>query len=249
MKVSIITVTFNSASTIEETLKSVISQTHPDKEYIVVDGASSDETLSIIEKYRSEIQKFISEKDKGLYYAINKGIAMATGDVIAILHSDDLFIDETVLSKVVSAFKQSNAEAVYGDLYYVDQNNTSKIFRRWKSGAYSPGMFLNGWMPPHPSFFAKREVYTKFGNFNTELKSAADYEIMLRFIHKNKIGLFYLPDFLIKMRAGGQSNASLKNRLKANAEDRLAWKLNGLNPRFYTLSFKPLRKIFQFFMK
>lgn len=221
-------------------------QEYEDVEYIIVDGGSTDDTLSVIRKYRHKIDHFVSEKDEGLYYAINKGIALATGDIIGILHADDFYLGDEVLSKIAATFKNENADAVYADLYYVDKDDTDKIVRKWKSGKYSHGKFLWGWMPPHPTFFVKKEVYQKYGTFNTTLRSAADYELMLRFIHKNKIKLIYLPQFIVKMRTGGQSNASVKNRVKANNEDRKAWEMNGLKPYFFTLTLKPLRKIFQF---
>lgn len=246
LKISIITVTYNSASTLEHTIHSVLLQDHPNVEYIIADGASTDDTLNIIRKYRHKIDHFVSEKDNGLYYALNKGIALATGDIIGILHADDFYIDDHVLSKIDETFRKTNADAVYADLFYVDKDNTDKIIRKWKSGAYSHGKFLWGWMPPHPTFFVKKEVYRKFGDFNTRLRSAADYELMLRFIHKHKIKLAYLPEYIVKMRTGGQSNASIKNRVKANKEDRKAWELNEVKPYFFTLTLKPLRKILQF---
>ena len=249
MKVSIITITYNSAATLAVTLQSVIDQTYPDIEYIIVDGASTDATLAIVEEHKQGISKVISGKDKGLYDALNKGIALATGDLIGILHSDDFYTDSYVIEKMVKAITDHKADAAYADLYYVDRHDTSRIFRKWKSGTYKHGMFLNGWMPPHPTFFAKRSCYTEFGSFNLSLVSAADYELMLRFIHKHKIKLAYLPEFIIKMRVGGKSNVSLKNRIRANNEDRKAWKINGLKPHFHTLYAKPLRKIIQLFKK
>jgi len=245
-RISIITVTYNSAQTLEHTIQSVLLQDHPDVEYIIVDGASTDDTLAVIRKYRHKIDHFVSEKDEGLYYALNKGIALATGDIIGILHADDFYMDDHVLSKVASTFEKTKAGAVYADLYYVDKDNTEKIIRKWRSGPYTEGKFLWGWMPPHPTFFVKKEIYQKYGGFNTQLRSAADYELMLRFIHKHKIKLGYLPEFIVKMRTGGQSNASVKNRLKANKEDCKAWEMNRLKPYFFTLTLKPLRKIFQF---
>lgn len=247
MKVSIITVTFNSAATLEETILSVVNQSYPDIEYIIVDGKSTDNTLQIVEKYKAKIAKVISEKDNGLYDALNRGIELASGDVVGVLHSDDFYTANNVIEKYVAVFNEKKCDAVYADLYYVDRENTNRMKRKWKSGAYKNGAFKNGWMPPHPTFFVRREIYTKLGKFNLALKSAADYELMLRFIHKNNITLAYLPEFTVKMRTGGVSNASVKNRLNANNEDRKAWELNGLRPRFYTLYLKPLRKIFQFF--
>ncbi|MEI8137966.1 MAG: glycosyltransferase family 2 protein [Bacteroidota bacterium] len=249
LKVSIITVTFNSAATLEQTILSITQQTYTNIEYIIVDGGSTDGTLEIIEKYKNKISKFISEKDNGLYDALNKGIDLATGDVIGILHSDDFYTDNNVVQKYVNTFIKNNSEAVYADLFYVDKDNTNKIIRKWKSGKHNPNSFLHGWMPPHPTFFVKREVYQKFGKFNLEFKHSADYELMLRFIHKNKIKINYLHEFTIKMRVGGQSNFSIQNRIRANTEDREAWKVNDLKPRFYTSYLKPLRKISQFFLK
>lgn len=247
MKVSIITITYNSAVTLKETIESVVNQTYSDIEYIVVDGLSQDNTLSIVNNYKDKISKVVSEKDKGLYDALNKGINLATGDLVGILHSDDFYTHPQVIEHVVKALQEDNADAVYADLYYVDRNDTSKIFRKWKSGHYKHGMFYKGWMPPHPTFFAKKSCYQKFGMFNLNFKSAADYELLLRLIHKHQIKLAYLPEFIIKMRVGGKSNQSFSNRLKANQEDRKAWKVNDLKPKFYTLYVKPLRKIVQFF--
>jgi glycosyltransferase involved in cell wall biosynthesis len=249
LKVSIITITYNSESTLVETIDSVLSQTYKDIEYIIIDGASTDDTVSIIHSYKDKITKFVSEKDNGLYHALNKGIAMATGYIIGVLHSDDFYINHHTVENVVNTFKSHHADAVYADLFYVDKEDTSKVHRKWKSGQYKHGMFMNGWMPPHPTFFVKRSVYEKYGSFNLDLVSAADYELMLRFIHKHKIKLAYLPEFIIKMRVGGKSNVSIKNRIRANKEDKKAWKMNGLKPHFYTLYAKPLRKIIQLFKK
>lgn len=246
LKISVITVTYNSAATLEQTIQSVLLQDYENVEYIVVDGQSTDDTLSVIRRYRHKIAQFVSEKDNGLYDALNKGIAMATGDVIGILHADDFYTSDHVLTQIAETFKKNDCDAAYADLYYVDKDNTQKIVRKWKSGDYSHGKFLWGWMPPHPTFFVKKGIYAKYGSFNTSLRSAADYELMLRFIHRHKIKLAYLPQFIIKMRTGGQSNASVKNRVNANLEDRKAWELNRLKPYFFTLTLKPLRKIVQF---
>lgn len=246
LKISIITVSYNSAQTIEDCIQSVLSQTYPHIEYILVDGASQDNTFKIIEKYSSKISKFISEKDNGIYHAMNKGIKMATGDIIGILNSDDFYADDKVIIDVVTTFEKTKADAIYADLQYVDAIDTRKIKRYWKSGRYKPGDFLFGWMPPHPTFFVKREVYEKYGLFNENFRTAADYELMLRFIHKYKISVDYLPRVIVKMRSGGQSNVTAKNRIKANMEDRKAWEINGLKPYFFTLFLKPLRKLKQF---
>lgn len=247
MKISVITVCYNSVSTIEATILSVLQQSYATIEYIVVDGDSNDGTKSVLEKYRDKITKIVSEKDKGLYDALNKGIKLATGDVIAFLHADDFYTDPTVIEKYVKVFEGGNYDAVYANLFYVDADDTTKVKRKWNSGEYNHGAFLNGWMPPHPTLFVRKEIYEKYGSFNTDFKTSADYELMLRLIHKHKIKLGYLKEFAVKMRLGGQSNSSLNNRIKANLEDRRAWEVNQLKPRFYTLLLKPFRKITQFF--
>lgn len=247
MKISVITACYNNADTIGDTLRSVLEQDFPDIEYIIVDGASSDNTMAIVNESSDRIAKIISEKDGGIYFALNKGIALATGDVIAFLHADDFYAGPQVLSQVMKAFDENKTDSVYGDLYYVDRSDTNKIVRTWKSGAYYDGIFRKGWMPPHPAFFLKKKCYDQFGVFNTSFRSAADYELMLRMLHKEKISTFYLPEVLVKMRTGGTSNVSLKNRIRANKEDRRAWKINGLKPGWFTLYRKPLSKLGQFF--
>lgn len=245
MKISIVTVTYNSAATVEATLASVVAQDHEDIEYIIVDGRSSDNTLEIVDKYKHRISKVISEKDSGIYDALNKGIALATGEIVGIIHSDDFYVHDKVLSRVAEEFRKG-VDSVYADLQYVNRDNTDKVIRHWRSGKYREGIFLAGWMPPHPTFFIKKDCYDKYGSFNTILKSAADYELMLRMLHKHKISTAYIPEVIVKMRVGGKSNASWMNRINANREDRLAWKLNGLEPGLLTLTFKPLSKIRQF---
>lgn len=247
MKVSIITVCYNSANTIETAIQSVLSQNYDNIEYIIVDGLSSDNTLQVIEPYKDKIAKVISEKDHGIYDAINKGIRAASGDLIGLLHSDDFLANSDTISNIAKKIQQEKTDSIYADLQYIDKDDTNKVIRNWVSGEYQEGLFLKGWMPPHPTFYVKKWVYDTFGNYNLELKSAADYEFMLRVLHKRKISVTYLPELTVKMRVGGMSNASLKNRLNANKEDRRAWKINNIKPKWYTIYAKPISKIKQFF--
>lgn len=249
MKCTIITVSYNAADTIESTINSVLSQDYNDIEYIIIDGNSSDGTLDIIKKYDSKITKWISEKDKGIYDAMNKGIQFATGDIIGILNADDLYASSTVISKIVNKFIYTNSDAVYGDLKYVLKNDINKTIRFWKSGEYKEGKFLKGWMPPHPTFFVKKDLYDQYGLYRIDMPSAADYELMLRLIHKYKINVAYLPELITFMREGGVSNNSLTNRWKANRDDLRAWRVNGLKPNMFTLILKPLSKVIQFVVK
>ncbi|WP_017729777.1 glycosyltransferase family 2 protein [Nafulsella turpanensis] len=246
MKISVVTVVYNNINTIRETIESVLGQDYPDLEYIIVDGASTDGTLELVKGYGSRISRFISEPDKGLYDAINKGIKLASGDVVGLLHSDDLFYHSGVVSKIAKAFQQNAVDSVYADLHYVAQHDTLRVVRDWRSGEYKRNRFQRGWMPPHPTFYVKKVFYERFGLYDTEFKSAADYELMLRLLYKHGISTHYIPDTLVKMRVGGESNRSLKNRLRANKEDFMAWKKNNLHPKFYTRFLKPLRKLPQF---
>ena len=246
MKVSVITVSYNSEKTIESTIQSVLNQDYNNVEYIIIDGQSTDNTLQIINQYSDRIAQVISEKDDGIYDAINKGILTATGDIVGLIHSDDFYAHTRVLSRIVEELNQTQADAVYSDLQYVDRENSEKVFRVWKSGEYTAGKFIKGWMPPHPTFYVKRNVFLKHGLYDLTFRLAADYELMLRYIHKNKITLSYIPETLIKMRVGGASNTSILNRIKANQEDMKAWKVNGLQPSIFTRFLKPLSKLTQF---
>lgn len=245
MKVSIITATFNSARTIKDTLLSVKHQTHKDVEHIIIDGASTDNTLNLLSHFGHN-GPVLSEGDDGIYHAMNKGVAMASGDIVGILNSDDFYPHADVIEKVVQVFKNSKCDGVYGDLVFVDSLRAKKVLRKWVAGNYSRNLFYKGWMPPHPTFFVKREVYEKYGLFNLDFKNSSDYELLLRFIFLNNIKLKYIPGVMVHMRAGGHSNKSLKNRLIAHKEDYLAWKLNGISPKWYTLALKPLGKVKQF---
>lgn len=247
-KVTIITASYNSAKTIRDTLETVASQDYPDIEHIIVDGLSSDDTLKIVNEF-PHISRVISEKDAGIYDAMNKGIQFSAGDIIGILNSDDFYVSTGVISKVVERMISEETEALYGDLVYIHPEQINRIVRTWVAGKYHPEKFLYGWMPPHPTFFVRRKVYDSLGTFNINLKSAADYELMLRFLFKEKITVSYLPEVLVKMRAGGMSNASFRNRIKANQEDREAWRVNHIQPYFYTTLLKPLRKLAQYVRK
>ncbi|HHB78728.1 MAG TPA: glycosyltransferase [Saprospiraceae bacterium] len=246
MKVTIITPTFNSAKTIGDTLESVASQDYPDIEHIIIDGKSTDETLDIVSRF-PHVAKVISEKDAGIYDAMNKGLIAAKGDLVAVLNSDDLYVGDTVVSDVVSLMLLDNSNIVYADLDYVDRDDINKISRVWFSGPYRREQFKMGWAPPHPTFFAKKELYERFGGFNLAFKSSADYELMFRFLYVNKQPCAYLRKTIVKMRRGGYSNISIKNRINANIEDRRSWKVNKVKMPFWVPIFKPLRKVPQFF--
>jgi len=248
MKISIVTATFNSATTIRDTLACIQAQDHPDIEHIIVDGGSTDATLDIIDDF-PHVAKLISGRDDGIYDAMNKGISVATGQVVGILNSDDVYTDATVLSAVAATFADPAVMTAYADLQYVDANDLYRVLRNWRSGPFKRKNFFFGWMPPHPTFFVRKEVYARAGVFNLALRSAADYELMLRVLVKLEMTTRYIPRVIVKMRSGGVSNASLLNRLRGNKEDRLAWKLNDLKPYFFTLYLKPLRKLHQFIIK
>lgn len=251
MKCSIITATYNSSDTVLDAVNSIISQSFENIEPVIIDGASKDDTVSVIEEAykKSKITPIIvSEPDKGIYDALNKGIERSTGDVIAFLHADDLYSDVNVIQKVMDCFEQSGVDSVYGDLTYVQKDNTDKVIRYWESGSYTVSDLEKGWMPPHPSFFVKRNLYKKFGSFDTSFRIAADYDFMMRILFKEKVSSQYLPEVLVKMRVGGESNRSLKNLIQKSKEDLRAMRNNDLGG-FLTLSKKNLRKIPQFFKR
>jgi len=245
MKISIITAVFNSFHTIEDSLRSVMNQTYRNVEHIIIDGGSTDGTLKVVEKYGKNIYNIISEPDRGIYDAMNKGIRAARGDIIGILNSDDLYADESVLETVAKTMSDSNVDSCYGDLVYVERDNTEKVRRYWKSGDFHMKRFRRGWMPPHPTFFVKREVYEKCGLLNIDFPLAADYELMLRFLYKYRISTKYIPQVLVKMRTGGTSEPGMYT-VKALLENYRAWKVNGLEPSLITFVLKPLSKISQF---
>ena len=236
MKLSIVTSVYNNSKSISSAINSVLSQKDINLEYIIIDGGSTDGTVDIIKSYGGKITKFISEPDKGIYDAMNKGIRMASGDVIGILNSDDMYADDAVLKDVAETFERTGADAVYGDLVYVDKDDTNKVVRYWKSGPYKPGSFRKGWHPAHPALFVRKAIYDKYGVFDTSFDISADFELMLRFFEKHSIKTVYLPRVLVKMRMGGESNRSLANIIKGNVNILCAFWKNGIfvTP-FYTL--------------
>lgn len=245
MSISIITVSFNCRDTLKDTIESVMSQAVA-AEHIIIDGGSTDGTLEMLHGYGDKLAKVVSEPDEGIYDAMNKGIRLATGDVIGILNADDFYSHDEVLHKVLSVFSEKKVDSAYGDLEYVDPVQTSRVVRRWIAGTYQPGDFLLGWMPPHPTFFVRKTVYEKYGLYRPDFYSAGDYEMMVRLMFKHRISSAYIPEVLVRMRAGGVSNSSIRRRLEANREDRRAWKVNGIRAPFYTTILKPLRKVGQF---
>ncbi|NVN98856.1 MAG: glycosyltransferase [Geobacteraceae bacterium] len=245
--ISLITATFNSATTLRLCLSSVSSQ-RVVPEHIIIDGASTDETVGIARSF-PHVSTIISEPDNGIYDAMNKGIATSSGDIIGILNSDDFYANPDVLASVARIFENKSIDSCYGDLAYVDSVDTGRITRYWKSGPFNYRNFFWGWMPPHPTFFVRRSVYEKHGMFKLNFGSASDYELMLRLLVKHRITSTYIPETMVRMRAGGVSNFSIINRLKANRMDRSAWQENGLRPYPWTTYLKPVSKISQFIMK
>ncbi|MES2604945.1 MAG: glycosyltransferase family 2 protein [Pseudomonadota bacterium] len=246
MKVSVITAVRNNRDTIAAALNSVLAQTYADVELVVIDGASTDGTLAVLESYRDKLAVLVSERDAGIYDALNKGIARATGDVIGFLHADDLLADTTVLARIAEVMA-SGVEGVYGDLLYVRKQDPSQTVRYWRSRPYTPDLLARGWMPAHPTLYLKRAVYQRHGNFNTSYRIAADYDFMLRILAAG-ISVSYIPQVLVKMRIGGASNRSLRNLIRKSAEDWRALRQNGVGGA-WTLLCKNLSKLPQFFSK
>lgn len=244
-KISLITVTRNAETTIQRCIESVLSQDYANVEYIVIDGLSTDGTVKIINQYSIRIDHFVSEPDKGIYDAMNKGIKIATGDVVGILNADDCFADKTVLSEVAKAFMNNEIDALYGNLEYIKPGGS--IIRRWQSGSYKVSSFNWGWMPPHPTFYCKRLIFNRLGYYDQEFGTAADYELMLRFMYLNKLAVFYLNKVMVKMNTGGASNETLNSRVKAWKFDFKAMGKNGVLFPHMCVIFKPLRKLVQYF--
>lgn len=248
MRISIITATYNSEKTLLDTLLSLEKQTYPDIEYIVVDGASNDNTIKLIKSNCTKVSKIICEPDKGIYDALNKGIQAASGDVIGFLHSDDLLAYDDAIADIAKTFEITGCDAIYGDLEYVAQNDTTKRIRLWKSGSFSRFKMKVGWMPPHPSFYMKRDCYSQFGCFSLDYRISADYDSLLRYILKQRISIEYLPKVLVKMRVGGISNRSVSSMVKKSMEDIRVMNQNGIIWPI-ALVYKNISKLPQFIKK
>lgn len=249
MRVTLITATYNSKKYLEDCIQSVLRQDYPNIEHIIVDGGSTDGTLDIIKKYEGSIARWISEPDRGMYDAINKGMNMSTGDIIGILNSDDMLDAPDVISAIVQCFTEQQVDSLYGDLEYVDPVDTQKIHRIWKGKPYDRKLFHSGWMPAHPTFYFRRHLLEKYGGYENHYFSAADYEFMARYLYKHHVSSYYLPKLIVKMRRGGQSNSSLYKRLRANRRDYLAMKKTGIPFAFFVSILKPLSKIHQYYKK
>lgn len=248
MQVSIITVAWNSAATITDTLRSVLSQTYKDIDYWVIDGLSTDGTIEIVRQWQPRFNgrlHLISEKDAGLYDAMNKGIRHCTGDIVGILNSDDFFTSDTVIQTVVDSFSDG-IDAVYGDVHFVNAENLDKTVRYYSSSSFRPAKMRFGYMPAHPSFYARREVFDRCGLYSLDFKLAADYEMMVRLFCKYKIKAQYIQKDFVTMRTGGMSNSSIRNRLLLTKEDARACRENGVYSNFFLCSFKYFTKVFEF---
>ncbi len=248
MKISVVTAVFNRVSTIGQAMESVQRQTHPLVEHVIQDGCSSDGTLNAIATFANETTQLVSERDSGIYDAINRGIQRASGDVIGLMHSDDFFSNDSVLAKVAHAFADPMIEGVYGDLHYVSADNPARVVRHWYSGQYEASLLKFGWMPPHPTLYLRRDVFERFGLYDTSFSIAADYDAILRYLFKGRITLSYIPEVLVTMRLGGESNRSLERIMRKSREDLRAIRQNGVGG-VGTLVGKNLSKLAQFIVK
>lgn len=246
MLVSIITVCYNSEAYIKTAVESVIRQSYTDIEYIIVDGGSTDQTLNILESFESGISRIISEKDHGIYDAMNKGLRIAKGDIIGILNSDDFYSKDDIIEKVVQRFISDGTDSIYADINYVKSTDPGKVVRKWKSGVYKSGSFFQGWHPAHPTFFVKRGIYEKYGIFNLDFKLAADFELMLRFLEVKGISTSYLAESIINMRLGGATNKNIRNIIRQNRECLIAFRKNDLQPPLLYPLYRLIPKIRQF---
>jgi glycosyltransferase involved in cell wall biosynthesis len=247
VKISVVTAVFNNRGTIGEALNSVLSQSHPHVELIVIDGMSTDGTRDVLDGFAKRLDVYVSEPDNGIYHALNKGIELATGDVIGFLHSDDVLADSRALERIAHAFRDAAVGAVYGDLVYVRQDDTARVVRTWHAGIINGTSLARGWMPPHPTFYARREIYERLGSFDTTFRIAADYDCMLRFL-KAGIRVAYIPHLQVRMRVGGISNRSFASIVAKSIEDLRALRKNDIGAAV-ALICKNARKVPQFFLR
>lgn len=247
MKVSLLTVTYNSALTLQDTIDSVAKQNYPGIEYIIVDGASKDATISIIQKNQSVVSHWISEPDKGIYDAMNKAIKMATGEVVGIINSDDFYSRHDIISQVAFAFREEQVDAVFGDLVFVSPGNLNKVVRTYSSRNWHPDKFSRGFMPAHPTFFVRRKYYEQLGLFKTDYRIAADYELLIRFLYVHRLRYKYLPITMVTMRRGGASTGGIRSNIILNNEIVRACKENGIHTNVFKIYPKYLIKIFELF--
>lgn len=246
MKISLITVVYNGEKYLKDCIESVINQDYADLEYLVIDGGSTDSTLSIIENYKDKIAHFVSEKDRGMYDALNKGISMASGEIIGILNADDMLASVTTLSQIAAQFKAYGADGVYGNLNYIDPSNSNRILRKWVSKPFTKKDIALGWMPAHPTLYLKKELFERYGNYSLNFGTAADYELMLRFLYKYEVNAVFLDQLIVDMRIGGMSNASFKHRHHALVNDYKALKANQVPFPALALFLKKISKVSQF---
>jgi len=245
LRVSVVTVCFNSAGTIEGTIRSVREQEYGHVEHVVVDGGSTDGTQEIVARYNGRIRKFISEPDDGIYDAMNKGLRLAEGEIVGFLNADDVYAGPSVISEIAAAFEGGPADAVYGDLIYVRQRDTRQVVRYWRAGKYGPKAFHSGWVPPHPTFFCRMALYRELGGFDPAYRIAGDFELMLRFIEKHGIRMRYIPKPLVHMRAGGRGN-TLRGIFQGNRELIRAFHRNGMPFPARFFGARLARRIWQF---
>ena len=249
MNISIVTAVYNGADTIEKTINSVAGQSYKNVEHIIVDGDSTDCTMEIVNRYDDQIAQIISERDIGIYDAMNKGIAAAGGEIIGTLNADDIYAYPNVLSKVAEVLSDPEIDACYADLVYVDRRNMNKIIRYWTSRPFEPGLFHKGWIPAHPTFFVRKSIYHRYGGFDLEYKIQSDFELALRFLELHRIRTVYVPEIWVKMRMGGTTNKSIRNIVKGNLESYRACKKHGLkvSPLFFVK--KIATRVPQFFRR
>jgi glycosyltransferase involved in cell wall biosynthesis len=246
MKISVVTTLFNAKDTVADCLDSVAAQTYPQREHIVIDGGSDDGTLALLQQRRAQLAVLVSEPDGGIYFGLNKGIARATGEVVGLLHADDVYADTQVLARVAAAFADPAVQAVYGDLQYVARADPRRVIRHWQAGVFRPARLHRGWMPPHPTLFLRRSLYERFGLFDTRYRIAADYDLILRMLTTLAAGeVLHLPQVLVRMRVGGVSNRSMRTVLRKSWEDYRALRANGVGG-LGALAWKNLSKLPQF---